>query len=80
MPENRLIQIHGDFFTGNVDMSDHIQKIKNEAIKEFAERLKKYQYKASSSWSGITTTSKVVDVYVIDNLVKEMVGKDNAKL
>ena len=44
------------------------QKIKAEAIKEFAERLK------GMAWQGMWETLKHVDIDDIDYLVKEMVG------
>lgn len=46
-------------------------KIKAEAVKEFAERLKEKERPAFP-------LAMVIDVYEIDNLVKEMVGENNA--
>ncbi len=48
------------------------ETIKAEAIKEFAERLKKEKY---SVCAGHGMSECVVSVYDINNLVKEMVGK-----
>lgn len=52
-----------------------ISEIKAEAIKEFAERLKE---KSFQSFGNYGITRDVVEVCDIDNLVKEMVGDDNA--
>ena len=46
-----------------------------EAIKEFAEKLKEFRYMANVA---ARNTSIVVNVKDIDDLVKEMVGADNA--
>ena len=48
------------------------QRIKREAIKEFAERLKEKSYKTIRNYG---LTKDVVEVCDIDNLVKEMVGE-----
>ncbi len=45
-----------------------LQQAKSEAIKEFAEKLKKRFY--------LSAGRCVVDVYHIDNLLKEMVGEE----
>lgn len=50
-------------------------KAKTEAIKEFAERLKDETFKMDYCGSNYD----VVDVDDIDNLVKEMVGDNNAE-
>ena len=49
--------------------------IKSEAVKEFAERLEE---KSFQSFGNYGITRDVVEVCDIDNLVKEMVGDDNA--
>lgn len=68
---------YGELEWQHITLCEEFKTAKSSAIKEFVEKLKKYHYKASSNWSGIATTSKVVDVDVIDNLVKEMeVTKD----
>lgn len=51
-------------------------KIKAEAYKEFAERLKE-EYAQGINWFGVKE-HYFVNVEDINNLVKEMVGKDNA--
>ena len=48
------------------------QRIKREAIKEFAKRLKEKSYKTIRNYG---LTKDVVEVCDIDNLVKEMVGE-----
>ena len=53
-----------------------IDNAKAEAYKEFAERLKT-EYAKGMSWFK-KKESYYVDVDDIDNLVKEMVGEDNA--
>lgn len=69
--KNKPIPKHGDFFTGNVDMgSEYNKKLKAEAIKEFAVKLKimlvKYDMYGTLEISND-----------IDNLVAEMVGAEN---
>ena len=49
------------------------QRIKREAIKEFAKRLKEKSYKTIRNYG---LTKDVVEVCDIDNLVKEMVGEE----
>lgn len=53
---------------------DDIEKSKSEAIKEFAERLKK------KSWIGMWETVAHVDVDEIDNLIKEMNVSEDDKI
>ena len=60
---------------GLAGIDDHDRKIKSEAIKEFAERLKE---KSFQSFGNYGITRDVVEVCDIDNLVKEMVGENNA--
>lgn len=56
----------------DVDRLDEtIRTIRAEAIKEFAERVKEKAYEIKGAYD-------VVEVDTIDNLVKEMVGDDNA--
>ena len=50
--------------------------VKAEAYKEFAERLKKQVYKVYKG--GIHPTVEDEFIYEIDNLLKEMVGENNA--
>ena len=45
------------------------ERVKQEAYKEFADRLKKLQY--------LSIVDMVVSTKEIDNLLKEMVGEDN---
>ena len=52
--------------------SEYDSKIRAEAIKEFADRLKKEKY---SVCAGHGISECVVYVYDINNLVKEMVGE-----
>lgn len=49
--------------------------LKAEAVKEFAERLKEKSFKTIRNYG---LTKDVVEVSTINNLVKEMVGDDNA--
>ena len=49
-----------------------VEKIKSEAYKEFAERLKEKSFKTIRNYG---LTKDVVEVCDIDNLVKEMVGE-----
>ena len=56
--------------------TEYDNKIKAEAYKEFAERLKKQVYKVYKG--GIHPTVEDEFIYEIDNLLKEMVGDDNA--
>ena len=59
-----------------VEASNKLEaQIKSEAIKEFAERLEE---KSFQSFGNYGITRDVVEVCDIDNLVKEMVGDDNA--
>ena len=51
------------------------EQIKSEAYKEFAERLKEKSFKTIRNYG---LTKDVVEVCDIDNLLKEMVGEDNA--
>ena len=50
-----------------------VEKIKSEAYKEFAERLKEKSFKTIRNYGF---TKDVVEVCDIDNLVKEMVGEE----
>ena len=51
-----------------------VEKIKSEAYKEFAERLKEKSFKTIRNYG---LTKDVVEVCDIDNLLKEMVGDHN---
>ena len=55
------------------DLGKMYSEIRAEAIKEFAQRLKKEKY---SVCAGHGMSECVVSVYDINNLVKEMVGED----
>ena len=55
--------------------TEYDNKIKAEAYKEFAERLKKQVYKVYKG--GIHPTVEDEFIYEIDNLLKEMVGENN---
>ena len=50
------------------ELLEYIENLKDEAIKEFVERLK------AKSWQGMWEGDSHVEVDDIDNLVKEMVG------
>lgn len=52
------------------DRTEAIKKLKSEAIKEFAERLKEHYVKPEFPWDDF-----YVDEGVVDNLVKEMTGE-----
>ena len=54
--------------------SEYDNKIKAEAYKEFAERLKKCSFTIEYS---LYDEVEVVRVYEIDDLLKELVGEDN---
>ena len=58
----------------NRDLVRAFQSYKSEAVKEFAERLEK-----KVVYSGLVNADIVYKVH-IDNLVKERVGEDNAKM
>ena len=60
---------------GQETLQKYIAKAKAEAIKEFAERLKE---KSFQSFGNYGITRDVVEVCDIDNLIKEMVGEDDA--
>ena len=59
--------------TANVVEAGKIEQIKTEAVKEFAERLKGKYLKQKGVFVG-----RLMYADEIDNLVKEMVGEDNA--
>ena len=56
-----------------VTMRNSAKATRNEAIKEFAERLKE---KKQEVFTAVNDSSYAVTVYKIDNLVKEMVGEE----
>ena len=58
-------------------LPEMIAIVKAEAYKEFAERLKEY-LGTHYDLSGDKKTHMIVDVDDIDNLLKELVGEDNA--
>ena len=61
----------------NVYLINRVDKTKTEAIKEFAERLKKSAFECDVSFGyGKEHNTKAVTVIEIDNLVKEMAGKE----
>ena len=56
-----------------VEVSNKLEaRIKSEAVKEFAERLKEKSFKTIRNYG---LTKDVVEVCDIDNLVKEMIGE-----
>ena len=58
----------------------YCNKKQSEAIKEFAERLKENEIDIDVSYGyGREHYTKAVATAVIDNLVKEMVGKEDTK-
>lgn len=61
------------------ELEERIKTAKSEAIKEFAERLKKSAFDCDVSFGfGREHYTEAVTVFEIDNLVKEMVGENNA--
>ena len=62
------------------DLEWTVSVSKAEAIKEFAERLKeKAKAELISSWDKhLYTIEEIITTQQVDNLVKEMVGADNA--
>ena len=67
-----------------VASGDFIEKVRTEAIKEFAERLKEQPIKCQFPFFGLTTDDEIAEHFngimkqvseAIDNLVKEMVGE-----
>ena len=57
--------------------TSYVENARAEAIKEFAERLKEKRYlrpMSQAEYFGLCEEKWVVNVDVIDNLVKEMVG------
>lgn len=62
--------INGSFFTGNVEMKEHNRKIRAEAIKEFAEKLK-------DEYFGGYLTYGINAIFArIDRAVKEVAGEE----
>ena len=60
-------------------LQEDLETAKAEAIKEFAERLKKSAFDCDVSFGfGREHYTEAVTVFEIDNLVKEMVGENNA--
>lgn len=60
-------------YATQVEVSNKLEaRIKSEAVKEFAERLKEKSFKTIRNYG---LTKDVVEVCDIDNLVKEMVGE-----
>lgn len=53
------------------ELLEYIENLKNEAIKEFAERLRTEMWQ---DWNECSETIYCVDMKDVDNLVKEMVG------
>ena len=71
--ENERLNTYLDIISHSTD------KIKAEAYKEFADKLKLQSYIVSDeSQTGIINRYSVVTVNQINNLLKEMVGEDNA--
>jgi len=70
----RLSQFGGILLRNGSELFKEIQTAKAEARKEFTERLKKEAFKINYCGSSYN----VVDTDDIDNLLKELVGEDNA--
>ena len=71
----RLTDTLNATIAGQETLQRYIQTAKAEAIKEFAERLKKNVFLADVSFGyGKECYTEAVAVIEIDNLVKEMVG------
>ena len=69
-------RLRGSTIVNNIMESQRIKReAKAEAYKEFAERLKEKSFKTIRNYG---LTKDVVEVCDIDNLLKEMVGDDNA--
>lgn len=69
----RLQGYNENLLTANTELSNEILDIKTEAIKEFAERLKKSAFDCDVSFGyGKEHYTEAVAVVEIDNLVKEM--------
>ena len=66
--KNEMIE---GLISGQETLQKYIKTAKAEAIKEFAERLKKYLLLPTAIEMSVVTASD------IDNFVKEMVGADN---
>lgn len=73
--ENERLKKSNEMFT---DIGKMYSEIKAEAYKEFAERLKKHTRKMQSSDFSGEFWDKAVLVADIDNLLKKLVGEDNA--
>ena len=74
--KSEIERLKGYPYAIQVEVSKKLEsQIKSEAIKEFAERLKEKSFKTIRNYG---LTKDVVEVCDIDNLVKEMVGGDNA--
>lgn len=70
----RLSQFGGILLRNGSELFKEIQTAKVEARKEFTERLKKEAFKINYCGSSYN----VVDTDDIDNLLKELVGENNA--
>jgi predicted Zn-dependent peptidase len=68
---NRVTALAAEWKDAAYTYADNIDKIKAEAIKEFAEKLKK---KKNTVCAGHGITTYAVEEYDIDCLLKEMVG------
>lgn len=75
--QNRVLCSKGLILTKSLTEYDElINDIASEAIKEFAERLKKSAFDCDVSFGfGREHYTEAVTVFEIDNLVKEMVGE-----
>lgn len=69
--KGKILNSHALQYGTVTDQSKKIKEIKDEAIKEFAERLKDDCYIPYALW----TIERVVDESDIDNLVKELTEK-----
>ena len=69
-------RLRGSTIVNNIMESQRIKReAKAEAVKEFAEKLKEKSFKTIRNYG---LTKDVVEVSTINNLLKEMVGDDNA--
>lgn len=73
----RMRMLNGNAIASYEDLQNYIQEEKSEAIKEFAERLKKSDdfYDCIRAIGNVDKIDYMINI--IDNLVKEMVGENN---
>ena len=74
--KSEIERLRGSTIVNNIMESQRIKReAKAEAVKEFAEKLKEKSFKTIRNYG---LTKDVVEVSTINNLLKEMVGDDNA--